>query len=162
MKKLMIALFLFILIIAALLLIGNKTISTEIVINAPVDRVWREFSDFDSYPRWNPFIKRITGTVKAGGPIAVTIQPRGGDPMDFNPEVLQLKEKEILQWQGRLLFPGIFTGKHTFRMAGIGATATKFIHSEEFSGILVPFINLEPTREGFMDMNEALKVRAEK
>ena len=37
-----------------------KKIWSEIVIGAPVSRVWDIISDFDAYPLWNTFTPRIT------------------------------------------------------------------------------------------------------
>ena len=39
----------------------EKEIVREIEINAPPSRVWQVLTDFEKYPTWNPFIKKITG-----------------------------------------------------------------------------------------------------
>jgi uncharacterized protein YndB with AHSA1/START domain len=39
----------------------EKEIVTEIEINAPPSRVWQILTDFEKYPTWNPFIKKISG-----------------------------------------------------------------------------------------------------
>jgi uncharacterized protein YndB with AHSA1/START domain len=39
----------------------------EIAINAPLESVWRVFTDIDSWPEWNPDIPKS----KVGGPIEV-------------------------------------------------------------------------------------------
>ena len=41
-----------------LLGVSVKELHSEIEINAPVERVWEVLTDFASYPRWNPFIRR--------------------------------------------------------------------------------------------------------
>ena len=148
--------------IALLLVIGKKTLTTEIIIDAPADAVWREFTNFSEYPRWNPFIKKISGDVKIGNRIHATIQPEGGKAMIFKPVILSFEKDKILQWEGRLLLPGIFTGKHTFQFIKIDDHKTKLIQKEDFSGILVPFFDLNPTLKGFKSMNELLKKRVEK
>jgi uncharacterized protein YndB with AHSA1/START domain len=43
-----------------------KELRTEIEIAAPPERVWAVLADFDSYPEWNPFIRRIRGQPAAG------------------------------------------------------------------------------------------------
>jgi len=162
MKK---AVYLFIIltiIIVLLLILGRKNLSSVIVINAPPDTVWKEFTDFSEYPKWNPFIKSLAGEVKIGNTIHVVIQPKGGTPMNFNPVITQLKENDILQWEGRLFLPGIFTGRHTFQLVLIDNNKTKFFQKEDFNGLLVLFVDLNPTLEGFKSMNTILKERAEK
>ena len=34
---------------------------TRIEIAAPVERVWSILADFTQYPRWNPFIRSVSG-----------------------------------------------------------------------------------------------------
>jgi hypothetical protein len=159
------AIFLFIilaLIIILLLILGRKNLSSEIIINAPIGKVWKEFTGFSEYPKWNPFIKSLSGEVNIGNTIHVVIQPKGGTPMNFNPVITQLNDKDILVWEGRLFLPGIFTGRHAFQVIRIDDNKTKFIQKEDFNGLLVPFIDLNPTLEGFKSMNAILKERAER
>ena len=50
---------------------------TETEIDAPVERVWQVLMDFDSYPRWNPFIRSIRGTPEVGSRLEVEIGASG-------------------------------------------------------------------------------------
>ena len=43
-----------------------KEVFSEIEIQAPAERVWQALTDFDSYPSWNSFIRRISGQPKEG------------------------------------------------------------------------------------------------
>jgi hypothetical protein len=124
--------------------------------------VWNEFTDFGAYPAWNPFIRSIHGDVKTGNRIEATLRIPGRDPMVFTPVILAFERNRILQWEGRLLLPGVFTGRHTFRFEPAGPGRTRLVQEEGFSGILVPFFGLDATREGFTSMNSALKSRAER
>jgi hypothetical protein len=147
--------------VVVLLLIGNRHISTDVVIHAPADRVWAELTDTGNYPEWNPFIRNISGDLKKGDTIRVTFHTKGSDPVVFTPTVIERREMEMLQWEGRLLMPGIFTGRHTFQLVQIGPGSTKLIQKEDFNGILVPFFNFDSTVEGFTLMNGELKKRIE-
>ncbi|MCP4138275.1 MAG: SRPBCC domain-containing protein [bacterium] len=141
---------------------GKKDITTEITMDAPINTVWLELTDFSKYPDWNPFIKKLTGDIKEGNTIEVTFHAKGSDPMVFTPEI-KLKEKnKILQWEGKFLLPGIFTGKHTFELTKLEENKTKLVQKENFKGILVPFFNFDSTEEGFNLMNKELKKRVEK
>ncbi len=161
MKKVVIMIVPVLVVIIVLLVIGKKSIYTDIIIDAPVDKVWEEYVGFPEYPRWNSFIRRVSGELKTGGSIQVTIQPKGHKPMNFNPTIIIYKEKSTIQWEGRLYIPGIFTGRHTFHLIRLDNDKTKFIQKEDFNGILVPFINLDSTLEGFREMNTLLKKRVE-
>lgn len=161
MKK-VIVLSLLLLALAVLLFLGRKSISTEIIINVPAHLVWSEFTDFKSYPQWNPFLRKLTGNVKEGNTIEVTFQIRDSDPVVFSPRILKHEKDRIFQWEGRLLMPGIFTGKHTFELMELEENKTRLVQREDFNGILVPFFDFDSTIEGFELMNQALKERVEK
>jgi uncharacterized protein YndB with AHSA1/START domain len=55
-----------------------KELHTEIEIDAPAERVWRLLTDFASYPRWNPFIRTISGRPIPGERLEVRLEPPGG------------------------------------------------------------------------------------
>lgn len=139
-----------------------KKIETQIIINAIPHKIWEILTDFNNYPHWNPFIKSIEGSLNIGNTLKVTIEPEEGKGMTFKPKVQSLIENQELSWLGKLLFKGIFDGKHQFKLIDNGNGTTTFIQSEEFSGLLVAFINLDKTAEGFNKMNQSLKERAEK
>ncbi len=162
MKKAILIVVAVIALVIVLLLIGKKSLYTEIVINAPADAVWKEFSNFSAYPSWNPFIRKVAGDMKSGNAISITIKPKGDKPVDFSPVIILYEEKIILQWEGKLFIPGLFTGRHTFQLISIDKDKTRFIQKEDFNGILVPFISLGSTVEGFREMNSLLKNRVEK
>ena len=58
---------------------------------------------------------------------------------------------------GHVLVPRIFDGEHRFELVEAGEGRTRFIHSEQFRGILVgPMLRWigEATEEGFRSMDE--------
>jgi hypothetical protein len=144
--------------------ISAKEIKTEILINASAEKVWAIFSDFKNYPNWNPFIKSLTGEVKIKEKINVTIQPYDSKPMSFKPKVLALESNKEMRWIGRLLFGGLFDGKHQFEIIDNHNGTVTFKQSEVFKGILMPFFSkkkMENTRKGYEAMNQKLKELAE-
>jgi hypothetical protein len=141
----------------------QRELQSTIEINAPAERVWTTLTDFNSYPEWNPFIQSIEGDVREGAALKVRIAPPGGRAMTFKPTVTAVESGRLLRWLGRLLVPGVVDGEHSFRIESLGERRTRFTQSERFSGILVRFIGntLARTEQGFAQMNEALKQRAE-
>ncbi|MDH5204589.1 MAG: SRPBCC domain-containing protein [Hylemonella sp.] len=140
-------------------------IATEIEIGAPVERVWAVLTDFSGYPRWNPFIRSVAGTLQEGATLTVHIQPHGAKAMRFRPRVLGVQPCRELRWKGRLLVPGLFDGEHQFRLQPTGAGSSVLHHVETFSGVLVPLLRRTldgATRQGFIAMNRALKQEAER
>ncbi len=148
---------------AAGLFVG-PSITTEVEIAAPASVVWEELTDGADYPEWNPFVKHLSGDLKVGGYLNVTIQSEGNAPMDFTPEVLNADKDTELRWVGRLGFRGIFDGEHYFILEETDRGTTILHHGETFKGILAyPLIALigEDTENGFEAMNQALKERSE-
>lgn len=139
-------------------------IYTEIDINAPAAKVWEILSDFKNYPAWNPFIKTAEGNIREDEFLKVQIQPPGRKAMTFQPKVLKAEPNRELRWKGKLLISGVFDGEHSFVLKEITPQKTKFIHSEKFTGILVPLFKsvFVDSKRGFELMNEALKESCER
>lgn len=143
---------------------AKHEITTSAEIAATPERVWSILLDFAAYPKWNPFIRTISGAPLLGNRLAVQIQPGGQSAMTFRPTVLQVTEAQQLRWMGRLGVPGLFDGEHVFSVSPLDDGKTQFIQSERFSGLLAGMIfpsMMIATTAGFEAMNQALKQRAE-
>ncbi|MFV0321878.1 MAG: SRPBCC family protein [Alphaproteobacteria bacterium] len=143
----------------------QKEIYTEIIINQPMDKVWEILTDFDSYPKWNPFIVSCEGQLKKGEKFSVSIKPEGQKPMGMKPVIIHLTQGESFIWHGKMFFPCVFEGKHSFALEKISDNQTRFIQSEKFSGIFAtPILKMvgKSTVKGFEAMNQALKQQCEK
>jgi hypothetical protein len=141
----------------------SKQLSSEILIDSSAKRVWELITDFEDFPGWNPFIRRATGEIKMGARLEVFIQPSGARGMTFHPKVLKVDPNHELRWLGRLYLPWLFDGEHAFIIEPSKEDSVRFIQSEKFTGLLVPFTRglLRDTQRGFEEMNMALKQRAE-
>lgn len=145
---------------------GNlmKILKTAIAIDAAPSVVWEILMDFPDYPDWNPFIRSIQGQAIPGAQLVARLQPPGGQTMTFKPTVLVVNLEQEFCWRGKLIIPGLFDGEHRFQLEPLADNRVQFIHSEQFSGLLVPLLanNLDTNiREGFEAMNQALKARAD-
>lgn len=141
-----------------------KEIHTEILINAPIEKIWATLTDLQAYAEWNPFIRKVEGMLQLDAQLTVTIQPAGQKPMTFHPKICLLGEYEF-SWLGQVGMKGIFDGLHRFKLEKITDNQVKFIHSERFSGILhwpILYMIGKSASEGFANMNQALKERCEK
>lgn len=140
-----------------------KTIEAVTEIDAPVRAVWAELSAVSTYGEWNPFITSFKGELVVGTRAEVRIAPPGGRPMTFRPTITAVDEERRLEWLGRLLAPGVFDGRHSFLLEDLGQGRTRLTQTEAFSGLLVSLVGrtLERTADGFKEMNQAIRVRAE-
>ena len=140
-----------------------KKLHTEIQINASPEQVWEVLTDFASYPEWNPFMVAASGSPEVGQQLEVRMEPPGGMAATFRPSVTVADAPHRLEWLGKLLFKGLFDGRHRFEIEATSG-GTNLIQSEEFSGVLVPLLARsldKSTRAGFELMNTAIKERVE-
>lgn len=141
----------------------TKSIVTEIIINAPANKVWQILTDTPKYAEWNPFLLQIKGEIKTGNQLENTMK-NGNSTMTFKPQVLQVIPETYFEWLGKLWVSGIFDGRHYFRLEKLDSNQTKLTHGEEFSGFLSGYVlrkNGNEIRQNFVEMNQALKKRAE-
>jgi hypothetical protein len=139
-------------------------IEASIDIDAPPAAVWRVFADFARYPDWNPFVRSLEGEVRVGERLRVRLQPPGQRGVTMRPTVRAYTPQRELRWLGRVGLPRIFDGEHRFTLEPIdGGRRTRFTQSEEFRGVLVPFLGsmLRTTETSFGSMNEALRDQTE-
>jgi hypothetical protein len=142
----------------------TRRIRSAIEIRAPIDTVWRVLTDFGAYPEWNPHIRRVIGTAKQGGRLAIHSQPPGGRAIVMRPRVIIWAPPNELRWRSTFLNRRLFSGEHGFKLEPTDANRVRFVQDETFSGLLVPLysrLRLPRTRHGFHDTNEALRDRAE-
>ncbi len=146
-----------------LLAAGCKTISirTSIEIDAPREEVYAVLADFDSYPEWNPYHKKIEGDFKVGSEMTIYVSRPDNKEVKVPPHMIRIKANEEISWGGGI--KGIFYGEHTFLLQTQANGKTLLKQNEDFSGLAVGFADLPPDviAEGYQKMNMALKNKLE-
>jgi hypothetical protein len=142
------------------LLAGCTSVQTKVEINAPAKDVQAILYGFADYPKWNPFIIKVDGTVGQGSQVTVTVKPVGKSVISGK-TVVTLMTDNHLSWRGSLAIPGLFSGNHDFVIEDAGQGKSVFYNNERMSGLIIPFYDFKPTEAGFEEMNLALKKRAE-
>jgi hypothetical protein len=143
----------------------SKELISSIDIEAPAEKVWELLIDITVYPTWNPFITRAEGPVEVGGRLTLRMQPVSGSAVTLRPTVVEVVQGHRLRWQGRLAVRGLLDADHLFILEPHGATRSRLVQREHFSGLLVPFVQRSLDRgtlPAFHAMNAALKDRVEK
>ena len=140
-----------------------REIHTEIEIDAPPERVWAVLTDLGAYKEWNPFITSARGEARVGERLEIFVEIPGAGGRAFRTKVLKADEARELRWLGTLPLPGLFNGEHIFRLEPLASGRTRFVHAEQFTGLLIPFIGgqIKKSERGYELMNRALKERAE-
>lgn len=138
-----------------------KSCHTEIIINAPISKVWDILIDVERYPDWNPSVAKIWGTLKEGRLIFAHILPLKNV---FPIQIISLKEEQELIWKGTLLSSGIMKGEHYYQLKDLGNGQTKLEHGERFTGVasaLIPAALISRMQANYKYHNQKLKIIAE-
>jgi hypothetical protein len=133
----------------------------EVLLAAPPERVWRELTDFGSYPSWNPFIRRATGDLRPGGRLEISLA-LGRWRVRFRPEVTVVDPPHELRWRATQVIPGLFDVDRVFLLEPAGDGGCRFVQSETGSGLLAPLLMPLTRRRilaGYRAMDAALAER---
>lgn len=134
-----------------------------VVINAPVDEVWKVFADFGSYPEWNPFLRSFEGTIARAEKVLVKMD-LGPFVMPVRPVLTVVDPPRELGWVVELGSSFLYTVDRRFRFDPLDAGRTHFVQSETARGFLSPVISAAlfvPVLRGYRAFNQALKRRVE-
>jgi len=137
---------------------------TSILIEAPVQNVWRLLSDLQGMGSWNPYILKAEGNLKEGESLEITACPPRSYCRTFQPIIIKVNPPFELRWVWSPTVPCVFRGEHIFELSTQGPKKCVFVHRELFSGLFMWFHRIfryDDTRRGFIAFNNALKLIAE-
>jgi hypothetical protein len=135
-----------------------------IEIEAPAERVWQVLADGEDYPRWNPFIRYVTGELAVHTPLAVYLALQDGRIHNLNARVAAYQPGREIRWRGRLEKPNLFDLEHALLIEPLDERSVRFTQRMAFRGLLVPVLmGLEQKKlqRGLVEMNQALKSELE-
>jgi hypothetical protein len=142
-----------------------KEVRTEIEINSYPETVWKILTDFATYDQWNPFINKIIGLPTEGSKIEIYLETPSGKNRKYSPRITKVEEGRELRWSGKSSLPGFLNAEHIFTIEELHPERVRFTQREVFDGLLTRLfgkgVDID-VRQGFQDMNEALKMRAER
>lgn len=104
-------------------------------IHAAPEHIWGILTDAAGYPRWDPGVVRIEGTIAPGQKVTAftKLAPKRAFPAvvgDFVPG-------RKMTWTGGMPL-GLFKGVRTFTLTPQADSSVEFTIREEFSGPLLP------------------------
>ena len=137
---------------------------TDFEINASDAEVWAVLADLDRYPEWNPALPAISGELRAGSVLSMTLALPGRPPLNVKANVLEVVPNRRLSWRGHLGTDLLFTGYREFAIEPVAADRVRFTHIEDLRGWLAPVFELVmggPVQRHHENLNESLKNRAE-
>jgi len=146
--------------LAYLFLTPSSVVHTEIVIDAPPERVWEVFSDYARYPEWNPYIPSMRGEWKVGGKIGILVRSLTGKESKYQPTIYEVIPNRSLVWGMDGSYPGEVKARHSFTIVPEGS-GSRFIHAEAIGGWKVRGVDMTKMAPEYNNFNEALKKRVE-
>lgn len=142
----------------------SLTITQQIDIRATRIHVWDVLTDLASHNDWNPNVQveEAPAQLEVGAQARLCAAPGTPQERIFTVEIMHVTAPSVLEWQGGE--PGVFQGIHRFELQEQGASQTRLVNSESFSGDMAAAV-LEMSRAALMEefsaFNEALKRRVE-
>jgi len=115
-------------------------IKKEIIINAPVNKVWKIFLELEKWAEWSDYIYKAYWTSKDKWKVNSTFVQIVKGPFQqkqvSKPRILKVIPNKQVTWIGTR---ALIKGKHTFTFEKANKK-TKIRNIETFHGILAPFI----------------------
>ncbi|PSB28452.1 SRPBCC domain-containing protein [Stenomitos frigidus] len=132
----------------------------EIEINVSRRRVWQALVRKDQWLYWNTYLYDCdpSQAFKQGKDVDLSLRRLPGEEETaFQPIVTLLQPEVCLKWVSAI--PG-FVNEHVFQLQETGRDRTKYIHQENFSGLLTrgvfPFIR-QDEQQGMRRMAREIK-----
>lgn len=67
-----------------------SVIQTDVEIDASASQVWGILTDFARYYEWNPFVTSVSGELRRGQTLDVTLEPPDQHPLRLHSKVLEV------------------------------------------------------------------------
>lgn len=149
----------------------NPTAQAQIVINAPIEKVWAAMMDTSQYAQWNPFIIKVDnlGDVSvAGTDMKLTVRWANGGLQTSNEQIALVKPPFLngngdIEAEWHYIFKGplhtlnLVRGTRIQKLVSLSDSTTQYCTYEEFHGLLKMFVPLSKVQDGFERHAKALK-----
>lgn len=112
---------------------------SQVDIGASPERVWQLLTDFDSFPAWNPFIRRAEGELLPGRRLRLLLL-LGGRHVSLCPRLTVVDAPRELRWLARAPVPGLFDVERCFVIEPTGPRRCRLHQSEVATGLLSPVL----------------------
>jgi len=136
----------------------------EILIKAPIEKVWHILTDFEKFAEWNPLLYQVNGKLEVGETVIAHAKTASKD-MKFVCTVTRVEPLREFAWRFPVVHPILFRGEHIFRLEPVNESEVRFIDREWFKGLLLPTQAKDLRTNGLSamkNMGKALKERSER
>ena len=112
----------------------------EVEVNAPINKVWKIFSQLEKWPKYCDCIKKASWTSPkkwALNSAFMQIIEMGPIKRISYPRIIEIERDKYVTWTGT---GSLVQGVHTLMFERTSNNKTKVINKEYFKGILAPII----------------------
>ena len=137
---------------------------TTFPIGASATTVWKVLTDFERYPEWNPSLPSISGELRPGATVALTLGMPGRPSPKVKAKLGDVDVGRRLTWHGNAGADWLFAGDREFVIDEQPDSTVLFTHVEDVHGALFPVFRAfmgGAIQESHDAVNAALKARAE-
>jgi hypothetical protein len=116
------------------------SLQTEVIVNAPIDSVWRALLHKDDWMYWNTYLYDCSFRIpfREGESVILSLRRMDGDdPVEFEAKVRILQPPFCLSWVAVAVG---FRCRVTFDLEDLGMGCTKVRFQESFSGMFSRFV----------------------
>ncbi len=116
----------------------KKKVYTEITINAPIEKVWEELTNFKDMPLWSKALQSIEGDFKKDGMTTVKFMNNKGKVVEYQHKQIHFENGKSFGWSDPFLL-GI-TDNHKYELLKMSDSETKLVQTDEANGFFVLFL----------------------
>ena len=133
---------------------------TEIILDAPFDRVSDLLADTSLYPQWHPLFPQVSGELRVGATIVVTVALPEIKPFSVRATIREYTAGSRLCWRYAYRFPGLFSWTYRYEVAELERGRVKFVQDSSYSGLLAPLYHQGmkgSLQRGMLELNKAVQ-----
>jgi hypothetical protein len=109
---------------------------TDFEIEASAEQVWAVLVDFESYADWNPSLPAISGELREGSTVSLTLAMPGRPPLTVKAQLQEVTPTRRLTWHGNVGADWLFAGDRQFAIHPLAEEKVRFTHVEDVHGLL--------------------------
>jgi hypothetical protein len=137
---------------------------TEFEVGASDEQVWAVLVDFNRYADWNPSLPSISGDLREGSTVSLTLALPRRPNLNVKAELQEVTPNRRLTWRGHLGADPLFTGYREFAIHPLTENRVRVTHVEDLRGWIAPAFEAlmgRSVQRHHDTFNESLKSRAE-
>jgi hypothetical protein len=138
-------------------------IEHRVGVQAPAEVIWEVISDLKAWEAWCRLYPKAAGEIRIGSVLDITLALPGRPQEQIHPTVLEWVPNEQLHWRLTML-GGLVKTTRFFEIEELAAESCIVSNGELIAGLIGPRLGKRMGRtiyRAFVEMNEALKARAE-